>query len=282
MNIPKFDKKEELFKWLKEHKADLMAVKKASIKHADVVGLVSDAEIDKAEGVTIKANEPIDNPSDELNVVIAINTTNLMDSHDDVHIPGLWKKSLKESAASIMHLQEHKSGSFENIISSGADLKAYTKTYSFEKLGYPEFEGNTQALMFNSKVRKDRNQFMHNQYAKGYVTNHSVGMRYVKIFMAINSTDYPEEKEIWDKYYEQIANKSQADNKGYFFAVTEAKVIEGSAVPRGSNYVTPTLDNNKIEPVAATPQVDDTEEPTPSENLKTVADYLKQNNIFKE
>ena len=32
---------------------------------------------------------------------------------------------------------------------------------------------------------------------------------------------------------------------GYFWAVTEAKYLEGSAVPFGSNVMTPTLNNNK-------------------------------------
>lgn len=61
--------------------------------------------------------------------------------------------------------------------------------------------------------------------------------------MCINSEDryYREEKENWDKYYPQVANKKDVDEVGFFWAVTEAKLIEGSAVPIGSNYVTPTL-----------------------------------------
>ena len=281
MKIPTFENKKDLFEWLTANKSTLIAQKKAIIRHADNCVLNSGTEVQREDGVAIKANEPITEPKEELNVVVAINTTNILDSHKDVHIPGLWKKSLKENGANIMHLREHKSGSFEHIIANGADLKAYTKTYSFAKLGYPQFEGSTQALMFDSKVRKDRNPFMHNQYAKGYVTNHSVGMRYVKIYMCVNSTDYPEEYAMWEKYYPQIANKADADKIGYFFAVTEAKVIEGSAVPMGSNFVTPTVDNNKEEPGAPTPQVDDTEEPTPN-TLIGVADYFKQNKIFKD
>ena len=50
-----------------------------------------------------------------------------------------------------------------------------------------------------------------------------------------------EEKKIWDKYYPVVANKEIADECGYFWVVTEAKVIEGSAVPIGSNQATPTL-----------------------------------------
>ena len=81
---------------------------------------------------------------------------------------------------------------------------------------------------------------MFDKYKQGKVKNHSVGMQYVSIKMAINDERYTEEKATWDKYIEMIANKSDAEAQGYFWAVTEAKVIEGSAVIRGSNYATPT------------------------------------------
>jgi hypothetical protein len=45
----------------------------------------------------------------------------------------------------------------------------------------------TEALVFNVEIDKDRNDFMFNQYAKGYVKEHSVGMRYVKLELAVNS-----------------------------------------------------------------------------------------------
>ena len=85
---------------------------------------------------------------------------------------------------------------------------------------------------------------MFNQYRKGYVLNHSVGMRYVKIYLCIDSEEasYSSEKANWDKYYSQVVNKDVADEKGYFWAVTEAKVIEGSAVVKGSNCATPVME----------------------------------------
>jgi hypothetical protein len=57
-----------------------------------------------------------------------------------------------------------------------------------------------------------------------------------------------------------IANQTKADECGYFFAVTEARVIEGSAVVRGSNIATPTISvteaadstSDKIEPTSVT------------------------------
>lgn len=84
---------------------------------------------------------------------------------------------------------------------------------------------------------------MAKKYKQNKVKNHSVGMRYVKLDLAMNSESKwdEEEKKIWDKYYPIVANKEVADERGYFWVVTEAKIIEGSAVPIGSNQATPTL-----------------------------------------
>jgi hypothetical protein len=87
---------------------------------------------------------------------------------------------------------------------------------------------------------------MFKQYKNGWVNNHSVGMRYVDFKICINSEERwaSEYKENWEEYFPMIANKDDAETAGYFWAVTEAVLVEGSAVLFGSNYVTPTLDNN--------------------------------------
>jgi hypothetical protein len=48
------------------------------------------------------------------------------------------------------------------------------ESHKWKDLGF-DFEGNTEALVFNVEIDKDRNDFMFNQYAKGYVKEHSVG-----------------------------------------------------------------------------------------------------------
>ena len=102
---------------------------------------------------------------------------------------------------------------------------------------------------------------MFERYKNKKVKNHSVGMQYVKLMLAINSDDYPTEKEIWDKYYPAIANKKAADDAGFFWAIKEAKALEGSAVPLGSNFATPTLEPDNttpktIKPPAGTQKID--------------------------
>jgi len=249
MDIPTFDTKKELFDFLITNKDKIIASKKAVIKHGASVPFDL---VMPGKAQVVKSIAKADNLVEEVAVKAIINTTNILDSHGDVHLPGIWNKSLKENRY-VMHLQEHEM-KFDHIISEGEDLKVSTKKYTWKELGF-KFEGETEALVFDSVVKRSNNALMFDRYKNSKVKNHSVGMQYVKLMLAINSDDYPTEKEIWDKYYPEIANKEAADAAGYFWAVKEAKVIEGSAVPIGSNYATPTLEpddstpkNNQIEP----------------------------------
>lgn len=108
---------------------------------------------------------------------------------------------------------------------------------------------SVEVLVYEAVISKLRNPIMFEQYKNGYVLNHSVGMRYIKIFWCYNSenVEYTEEKENWDKYYPMIINKDDADKTSYFWAITEAKNIEGSAVVKGSNFLTPVLEMKVID-----------------------------------
>jgi hypothetical protein len=226
-----FQTKEDLFLELKKNKSFLIAQKKMSLKFADAVFYSAPNSTESQKAISSKA--------ESLDAMLVINTTNLLDSHDDVHIKGIWTKNIKENPPKLL-LQEHKM-SFNSVISD--NVKASIETFTWKELGF-KFDGTTEALVFNSQIEKDRNTFMFGQYAKGYVKEHSVGMQYIKLALAINSDleDLAEEKAIWNKYFPDIANKEKAETKGFFWAITEAKAVEGSAVVKGSNFATPTLD----------------------------------------
>lgn len=239
MDIPQFETKEALFSWLRKNKTLLVKAKKSAIKNADAV-IYRPSVFHKKDGVE-KAIESADDMMDVETIIakLVINTTNLMDSHSDVHIPGLWNKTLKEQRELYL-LNQHKMR-FEDVITD--DLTASTKKYFWKDLGFPQFKGQTEALIFDAVISEDRNEFMFKQYLNRWVKNHSVGMQYVQLYLCINSESKmdAEEKANWDKYYPMIVNSEVADEQGYFWAVPEAKLIEGSAVPMGSNYATPTL-----------------------------------------
>lgn len=104
-----------------------------------------------------------------------------------------------------------------------------------------------EVLIYEAVIKKDRNEYMFNQYKSGYVLNHSVGMRYYKILFCYDSkeTAYTQQKENFDKYSKEVLNKD--DLGEYFWAVLEAKNIEGSAVVKGSNFLTPVLSMEVID-----------------------------------
>ena len=98
---------------------------------------------------------------------------------------------------------------------------------------------------------------MFRQYKNGWVNFHSIGLRYVKIALAVNDKQYKEEYNNWKKYISQIVNREEAEKIGYFYAVTEVKVIEGSAVTLPANPLTPTLASKGQEPQESTLTPDD-------------------------
>jgi hypothetical protein len=259
-----FATKEELFKELRENKNTLIAQKKMITKEADSV--LHYVCIDNGKGQAVKA-ETIDTANvNQIKAELVINTTNILDSHSDVHIKGIWNKSAKEQK-NLLLLQEHNM-TFDKIISD--DIAVSVKETKWNDLGF-NFKGTTEALTFNANITKARNPFMFEQYSKGYVKEHSVGMRYVKMELALNSESKSdaEEKETWDKYINEVANKEQAEDQGYFWAILEAKIVEGSAVVKGSNYATPTI---SIEAV----------KDTSIEQTEPLKDTQKEEKLLKE
>jgi len=242
MRIGDFVSKEDFFRYIKDNKSKIVSEKKSAIKYADAIDFINVKAIEKSE-FAIKENPSMDiSDNGIITRNLVINTTNYLDSHLDVHIPNLWKKSISENPTTYLlksHLRD-----FEYVITDSAI--PYVKNMNWTDLGLNS-EGKTQALIFKAEISRERNEFMYEQYLKGYVKQHSVGMKYINIFFCVNSDDryFIEEKKNWDKYYNEIVNKEIADKEMCFWAVTEAKLIEGSAVLFGSNPITPTLSKNK-------------------------------------
>lgn len=230
--IPTFKTDKELFDFIVANEEDILWSRQQKIKCADSFAF----HAIQTKGINTAKEDFMD--KNEIDAVLVINTTNILDSHKDVHIKGIWDKSLQENSR-IKHMQEH-GHSFDKIIADKDDLQAYVKDYSWKQLGY-DAPGTTQALVFESKIRKDRNPYMFKQYAEGNVDNHSVGMRYVKMVTCINDEDYGAEFEAYEKYSKYVVNQAELEKTKVFWAVLEAKAIEGSAVPDGSNPITPTV-----------------------------------------
>lgn len=249
-----FDTVEEMHKAIIKNISKIIDTKKSILKTSDGYGTIVKVEgitkevLNSLKNITVKAFNQADKAIDYTkeadlpNIIVTVisNTTNYFDSHYDVHLDNIWNKTISDNKNGFDHLQEHKNG-FANIISENCKTKIIKTT--FKELGF-DFEGKTQALQHVSIIDPIRNLFMYNQYANKWVNNHSVGMRYKGdiIYCANSEEDYMKEyKENWDKYYSVIANKEDVDEAGRFWAISEAKLMEFSAVPRGSNPITPTI-----------------------------------------
>lgn len=274
--IPQGLKGKAMFDFLVKNEGLIMHAKKSEIKKADSA-LSAPLYINEKGHLVDKAaiSETQSTPG-KIKVQVVINTTNLFDSHYDVHLPGIWKKSLNDNKKTGFYLLDSHERGFEDVIAEGC--AANTQAMSWKELGIT-LPGSTEALIFTGVVDKDRNDFMFNQYLKGYVKQHSVGMRYVKMVTCINDEDYPVQKENWDKYIEMVSNRSDAEEEGFFWAVLEAQVVEGSAVLFASNTTTPTMDVSTYE--------EDTTEQEPLKGtreqpeVKSFSDLIKETKFIK-
>jgi hypothetical protein len=163
-----------------------------------------------------------------------------MDSHGDVHLDNTFKSSIKQrgEAGKIWHLHDHEQKMTAKV---GVPSKVYEQEVLWSDLGVNK-AGTTQVLMMDSNVMKAYNGLMFQEYKDGNVDQHSVGMYYVKIDLAVNDPEFKEEFALWESTISKLGNQAKAEQEGYFWAVKEAKLIEISAVLEGSNELTPTLE----------------------------------------
>jgi len=228
-----FKTEKEFYKYLSANKSELIAFKKATVKFTD--SFESGNETVKS----LSTNNADDLEKGVIKRTIIGNTYNWMDSHDDVHVENTFSKSIAERQDKIWHLHDHEQKITSKV---GKPTSIYEKQIAWKDLGVDK-EGRTICLCMDSNIMKDMNAGVFGQYLSKEITQHSVAMKYIDINMAINDADCKQEYSVWNKYINQLGNKAKAMEKGYFFAVKEAALIEISAVLAGSNELTPTIDN---------------------------------------
>lgn len=223
----------EAIKKLVENKSELIELKKAERKFTNGINAV------------VKSNAVVKgvfkDGDDSLERTIIGNTYLWMDSHDDVHAKGVFTKSIKERQDKIFHLHDHE---FKITSKVGEPSSIYEKQITWKELGINK-DGVTEALFMDTEIIKGYNNQIFNEYKTNKINQHSVGMQYVKIDLAVNDEDYDDEYKTWKDNIDSLGNKEQAETKGFFWLVREAKLIEISAVLLGSNELTPTLQEVK-------------------------------------
>jgi len=244
-----FATNKELFAYLHENKSDILEMKKASKKTNVFTPSFSFNE--NTESVTKELFTSSKNDTDTvIKRTIVGNTYNWLDSHGDVHVGSTFSKSIGERVGKIWHLHDHE---YKITAKVGTPQKIYEQAVKWADLGVNK-AGSTTVLMMDSNIEKAKNSQIFGEYKDGLIDQHSVGMYYMKIDLAMNSEDpdHVEYKKTYDQYIDQLGNKAEAEKLGYFYAVKEAKLIEISAVLEGSNTLTPTLGVKNIEPTQVT------------------------------
>lgn len=237
ITIPEDLKGKELIDFLVKNKSAIIAQKKCLPKMAEAISFAPSAEFYKS-GVVVKSDSgDEEEDTDMVKATFVGNACWWCDSHMDVAIAGCYDKSIKERKGMIVHLHDH----VHSIEAEVGDIKkVYTEDISLKELGLKK-DGVTECLVFESEVQRDYNKKVFNKYKAKKVNQHSIGLWYIKLELAVNDKDYEKEKEIWDKYIGKIINKKYVEEKGYFWAMVEIKVMEVSAVLFGANELTPTL-----------------------------------------
>jgi hypothetical protein len=228
----------ELYHFLIEHKAELIAQKKSLIKNTEpmsydpVLFQVKGAEVVKAASSEIAAD------ATSVRVKVVANAAMWCDSAMDVLLPDCWKKTIKERKGMIPHLHDH----IHTIEAEVGDVASiYSEDISLRELGL-RVDGSTQCLIFETDIKKAYNEKVFNKYAAGKVKQHSIGLQYGKIELAINDKESEKEFDFWNKYIDKVINREFVESRGFFWVVPEIKLLENSAVLFGANQLTPTLD----------------------------------------
>lgn len=277
----------DAFKFLKENKAVIYDLKKTDLKLAECVvigaGVLGTSVIKQTGANMNKYLYENDDANGILKRTIVANTYHWLDSHDDVHLSGLFGKSIQERGKRILHLHDHKRELGAKV---GDPISWSEETLTWAELGITPIAVDpltspatktTQALLLKSNILKRYNPQVYEMYLNDEIDQHSVGMRYVKFDLAINEPEdayYKEEYAIWKEVFPKLGNQQKAFDQGYFFAVKEAILIENSAVLLGANELTPVL-GNKIEPLKSTQQK--SEPVRPLDLNKLLNAYYKQN-----
>lgn len=251
-----FPTQKDLFAYLVENKQELFDQKKSITKRAEG-GLSFIVNDDKPLSEVTKA-KPIYSNDKEAGILkrtIVANTYWWMDSHSDVHLGrgaeeenAVFTETIKNRASKIYPTDQH-NWSLDGKM--GKTLALYESPISWRALGVGR-TGMTEALFAEAEIHKSKNEARYNDYLNNEIDQHSVGMRYQDIQLAVNDQDeYPKEYAIYQKYINKIGNRQEVEKQGFFFAVGKAYLAEYSAVIAGSNELTPTLgsgETDKSEP----------------------------------
>lgn len=232
-----FEDKKSLFKALVANKDKIIKAKKSAILKSCDKGLgVSGYKV--KESVLTEAVKGVEFDT-EKNYYIATNTTRILDSHEDLHLDGIWNKTVKEQQGKNYLVFDHEYKATSTIVKK-EHIKMFVATIPFSAIG-KNYEGETEALIYEFPKDKVINPLAKEWLESNDDIESSVRMQYVKMSLCLNADEeeFKEERKNYEKYHPIIANKDDFEEIFYFWAIGEAKnVRESSLVLAGSNNAT--------------------------------------------
>lgn len=268
-----FSTKEDLFTELKKNESRLIDLKKSNVYKSHEKGQFSFLNADKlfnVEKSLINAKEGFIYP--------IISTTNYMDSHKDVHFNGSMNKTAKEQNGKVVYTLDHEL-KFDSIIAWQKDVNMFIANIGWNMVG-KNYLGTTEALVFeinkDAITRKDVLKAIENKVSE---FQNSIRMLYITVKLGLDSSakENAENKKYFDMRINEIVNKEQAIEDGYFWGVEELKIYkEGSLVTAGGSNDATSIYNKEIEAVGNTSNTEPSDSDTQD---KTESIYYLLNNL---
>ncbi len=256
-----FDDKKSLFEALIKNKDEIINLKKAQIQKSFEKGTGLPA---KFLDITRLAENTKGLDIDNDFYYVAVNSTRVLDSHEDLHLDGIWNKTVKEQQGKNYLVLDHKLEIYQTAVRK-ENIEMITAIIPFSMVG-KSYEGDTEALIYKFPKTKIIHPTAKEWLESGDDIEASVRMQYVKMSLAMNFQEegYENEYKAYQQYYPLIANKEEFEEIDYFWAISEAKnVRESSLVLYGSNNATGNIKTNeppkgtqKTEAVADTSLID--------------------------
>ena len=265
VELPNFSTKAEAHSYLRDNVDKLIKQKKSLPVKSDIYNWGC---LPVNKDLKVK-NDGSMMPEGEIEVNTVANLSGWCDSYFDVTIQDCWKKGITEKSL-VYHLKNH-DYSTDDIV--GKDAELYTKQFDLAYFGINSDVKKAQALMMRSLVTKEYDKKTYLLYRDNQIKQHSIGYYIIQMKLCLDSELEEDEqyKKNWDKYYPIVINKDLVDKYGFFWALTEIKILENSCVLFGANSHTPTYSTTE----KAADEAPETKEPSNDTQLLEALKELK-------
>ena len=148
LGIDQVKTKTELFEILKKNESKLINIKTKKILKSNKKGISIFSHSTAINKELNKTNKDI--TIDEDYYYIVVNSTKILDNHEDLHLPKIWNRSAKNQNKKNYFVADHQT-KVKSIISYPKDTEIFIAELSFKSMGLP-FEGSAECLIYKIKI----------------------------------------------------------------------------------------------------------------------------------